>query len=72
MQLSVTTRLLELTQEFNNQFKIAAIYALGEGGHPTLSVTTRLLDLTRDQSNDVKEAAIRALGRINRPSAPKA
>ena len=70
MQLSVTTRLLELTHDHNNQIKIAAIYALGEGGHATLGATTRLLELTRDHNNDVKEAAIRALGRISRPAAP--
>ncbi len=64
---NVRARLLELTQDINNQVKIAAIYALGEGGVALPEITARLLELSRDINNDVKIAAAKALGRMSRP-----
>lgn len=63
---AVSSRLLELTRELNNDVKIAAIYALGEGGSAAPAITSRLLELTRELNNDVKIAATKALGRVSR------
>ncbi|MMZ51902.1 hypothetical protein D3C73_807470 [compost metagenome] len=67
MLQNVKARLLELTQDINVQVKIAAIYALGEGGAALPDITERLLELSRDINNDVKIAATKALGRMSRP-----
>ncbi|EPK9867312.1 HEAT repeat domain-containing protein [Serratia marcescens] len=64
---NVSARLLELTRDLNNQVKIAAIYALGEGGVALPAITERLLELSNDLNNDVKIAATKALGRMSRP-----
>ncbi|HEN3600660.1 TPA: HEAT repeat domain-containing protein [Yersinia enterocolitica] len=69
MTPAVVSRLLALTNDFNNDIKIAAIYALGEGGTPSPAVLQGLLALTNDFNNEVKAAAIKALGRISRPIA---
>ena len=66
MTPAVSTRLLELTRDLNNDIRIAAIYALGEGGNATLSAVNRLLELTHDSNNDIRIAATKALGRIFR------
>ena len=63
---AVSSRLLDLTRDINIDVKIAAIYALGEGGSAIPAITSRLLDLTRDINNDVKIAATKALGRVSR------
>ncbi|WP_196062430.1 MULTISPECIES: HEAT repeat domain-containing protein [unclassified Serratia (in: enterobacteria)] len=64
---SVSARLLELTRAMDNQVKIAAIYALGEGGVALPAISARLLELSHDLNNDVKIAAAKALGRMSRP-----
>ncbi|WP_145490124.1 HEAT repeat domain-containing protein [Yersinia rohdei] len=71
MAPAVISRLLALTNEHNKDIKIAAIYALGEGGDPSPTVLQSLLALTNDLNNDVKVAAIKALGRVSRPIAAK-
>ncbi|WP_312630966.1 HEAT repeat domain-containing protein [Pantoea piersonii] len=63
---AVSSRLLELTRELNNDIKIAAIYALGEGGSAIPAITSRLIELSQDLNVDVKIAATKALGRVSR------
>ena len=63
---AASSRVLELTTDFNNDVKIAAIYALGESGSAIPAHVNRLLELSRDFNTEVKIAAVKALGRIYR------
>jgi HEAT repeat protein len=67
MTPAVSAKLLELTNDLNNEVKLSAIYALGESASATPAHVNRLLDLSSDLNHNVKVAAIKALGRITRP-----
>ncbi|MBJ9199208.1 HEAT repeat domain-containing protein [Enterobacter kobei] len=67
MTPAVSAKLLELTNDHNNEVKLSAIYALGESASATPAHVNRLLALSSDLNHNVKVAAIKALGRITRP-----
>ncbi|WP_333602993.1 HEAT repeat domain-containing protein [Pantoea eucrina] len=66
MSPEITNRILQACNDPYNEVKIAAAYALGEGGNATPEVTRMLLAMSNDPYNEVKIAALKALGRIYR------
>ncbi|MGA9607014.1 MAG: HEAT repeat domain-containing protein [Rouxiella badensis] len=65
MFADVQQRLLDATNDLSNDIKLAAIYALGEGGYDNPQVQARLLVLSANLHLDIRIAALKALGRAS-------
>lgn len=66
MEKRVEERIMQLTQDSDEQVRAAAATAFGEAGYITYNITDKLLQMTRDNSGLVRSAAAIALGRLGK------